>query len=331
LFGEVKYVDYALSAHVLKKEEKCNMETTGKYQVEESIENALEMIGSHPTVIVEPPRKSVVRRQGKMIEEEEPSWVKFSTGFKKELVELGEHALKVFLYIGLSIGFESGSSHPGFRKIAKDTGMAQNTAIKAVQELEEKGFLVVNRREKASNVYTPIRYISIGKSASPDEADEPEPPQNSDNLPHENDNLPHDSRVNYAQLEEQDKPELTSEEIEQANRKVDAILRLNRQSAFQWKGRDYFKDNLLVYADWYFEKTGQICTKKYSKSWIKAFSEWREGSLDLKHLESARLARLKWKDFIADPNELTKDALAIKAQENLVPAQVQQGSSGFYA
>lgn len=323
--------DYAIRTHVPKKEEECNMETTGKYEVEESVENALEMIGNHPTVIIENPRKSVVRKQGKMIEEEEPAWVKFSTGFKKELAELGEYALKVFLYIGLSIGFETGTSHPGYRKIAKDTGMAQNTAIKAVQELEEKGFLVVQKRDKSSNIYIPTRYISVGKTASPDEADEKELPQNSDNLPHENDNLPHDSRVNSAQLEEQEKPELTQDEIEQANKKVDMILRLNRKSAFQWKGRDYFKDNLLIYADWYFEKTGQICTKRYSKSWIKAFSEWLESSLDLKHLESARQARLKWKEFIADPNELTKDALAIKAQESLIPQSLPTGSSGYYA
>lgn len=307
-------------------------ELTGKYEVEESMENALAMIGyDQPTVVIEPPRTYTGMKRGKMVEIQEPAWVKFSTDFKGVLVDLDEYSLKVFIYIGLSVNFETGVAFPGVRKIAEDTGMSKNTVTKAISILEEKGFLTIWREDGTSNVYKPTRYISIGRTVPQDGTPEPELSQDDKELSHENPELSHDSRVNNAQLEEQEKPELTQEEIEQANNKVDAILRLNRNSAFRWKGRDYFKDNLLIYADWYFEKTGQICTKKYSKAWIKAFSEWLEGGLEPKHLESARQARLKWKEFIADPNELTKDALAIKAQESLIPVQATQGGSGYYA
>ncbi len=47
---------------------------------------------------------------------EEPVWVKFSTGFKKELATLDGYALKVFLYIGLSVSFANGKAYPGLRK-----------------------------------------------------------------------------------------------------------------------------------------------------------------------------------------------------------------------
>lgn len=308
------------------------------YEVEDSAENALAMLGSgyeQPSVVIDPPRKSVVRRKGKMVEEDEPAWVKFSTGFKKELAELGEYSLKVFLYIGLSIGFESGSSHPGIRKIAKETGMAQNTVIKAVKELEEKGFLEVERREKSSNVYMPIRYISVGKTASPDEADVDEAhdnlPHEDAKLPHQNDNLPHDSTVKLHNQIEQDKEEI----IQEANQTVDMILKLNLPNAFQWKGRDSFRDNHLKYADWYNKKTGQECGKKSQRSWQKAFSEWQDEELDIPHLQEAYEQDVAWKKVIADPNELTKKAVAIKAKSKMVLAQIEQrptgSSSGYYA
>lgn len=162
---------------------------------QEEIQEAMSLL-SGESVTIEPARKKVVRHNGKMVEVEEAAYVKFSTNFKRELSDIGEHALKVFLYIGLSIGFETGSSHPGIRKIAEETGMAQNTVIKAVKELEKKGFLAVHRKGKSSNIYTPIRYISIGKSASPDDADGAELPHEDANLPHENENLPQTSRVN---------------------------------------------------------------------------------------------------------------------------------------
>lgn len=125
---------------------------------------------------------------------------------------------------------------------------------------------------------------------------------------------------------------LTGEEIAQANRKVDAILSFAKKGIGMWKGRELFNDNVLYYADWYFNKTGQIPTARTKKAWIKAFSEWLDEGLSVEDLEQARLARLKWKEFIADPNELTKDASAIRAQKSIAPDQVARPTgTGFYA
>ena len=126
-----------------------------------------------------------MRRQGEDNILDEPVWVKFSTGFKKELATLDGYALKVFLYIGLSVSFANGNAYPGLRKIAKDTGMAINTVQKAVEDLERMGLLTVRRRVGASNFYQPSRYITIG-TVSRD-----------DTLPHESvspdDTLPRES------------------------------------------------------------------------------------------------------------------------------------------
>jgi hypothetical protein len=241
---------------------------------------------------------------------------------------------KVWRYCQMS----DGVCRAALDRISEELGMSYNTILRHIKPLCDDGYLYDSTPELKNkpHIYSDTGKIRIRVSV---EAQVYSPTKREQNVP-----LSHKERVTLPEREsetpterdeESNKKEketkLTPEEVEQANNKVDAILKLNRKSAFHWKGRDYFKDNLVIYADWYFEKTGQICTKRDSRSWIKAFSEWKENFLQLKHLESARLARLKWKDFIADPNELTKDAKAIMAQENIAPAQPAQGGSGYYA
>jgi DnaD/phage-associated family protein len=141
-------------------------EEQGKYatEKEDSLNNAHAMMGwdDAPSIVVEPPRKITVRRGRKMVEQDEPAWVKFSTDFKDELADLSEYSLKVFIYIGLAVGFETGTAYPGIRKIAEDTKMNKSTVQKCIAELEEKGFMDVYRRDGNSNIYKPTRYFSIG-------------------------------------------------------------------------------------------------------------------------------------------------------------------------
>lgn len=162
------------------------------------------------SVVIEPPRKRIERRGKRMQEVEIPAFVKFSTEFKSELADLDVYALKVFLYIGLSINFETETAFPGVRKIAADTKMDKDTVSKAVDELEEKGLLQVWRREGASNIYKPALYFAIGDSVPPRRTvpqlspAEPELSRENGKLSPENTKLSPDSRVNRAQQEEQD-------------------------------------------------------------------------------------------------------------------------------
>lgn len=144
------------------------MEEKAEYITKEELEEGLAMFGKgyedQPSVVVEPPRRRIERRGKQMMEVEEAAFVKFSTAFKSELADLDVYALKVFIYIGLSINFETGTAFPGVRKIAKDTRMNKDTVAKAIEELEEKGFLQVSRRDGASNVYKPECYFAIGET-----------------------------------------------------------------------------------------------------------------------------------------------------------------------
>lgn len=129
------------------------------------VTDAEEMLGAgydQPTVVLEAARTYTARKNGRMVEIDEPAWVKFSTGFKSELAKIDEFSLKVFLYIGLSINWQTGEAYPGVRLIAEDTGMDKGTVVNAVKKLEELGFLTIQRKDGAKNTYKPVRYISIG-------------------------------------------------------------------------------------------------------------------------------------------------------------------------
>ncbi len=118
----------------------------------------------NPSVVIEPPRRVIERRNGEFLETEEPAWVKLSTGFKDELAVIDESALKVWLYIALSINRHDGRARPGVRTIAANTNLSPNTVTAAIKRLEEQyGLLVVNREDRKYNIYEPLAYISAGK------------------------------------------------------------------------------------------------------------------------------------------------------------------------
>jgi DNA replication protein DnaD len=177
----------------------------------------LDMLGKgyedQPSVVVEPPRRRIERRGKQMLEVEEAAFVKFSTEFKAELADLDVYALKVFIYIGLSINFETGTAYPGVRKIAKETNMNKDTVAKAIEELEGKGFLTVLRRDGASNIYKPECYFAIGETVpsgrTPHELSDENDKLSEDfpELSDENDKLSGASRVKDAQLDKQEEQE----------------------------------------------------------------------------------------------------------------------------
>jgi DnaD/phage-associated family protein len=199
------------------------MEQQGEYTTMQEIEEGLAMFGKgyedQPSVVVEPPRRRLERRGKQMLEVEEAAYVKFSTDFKSELADLDVYALKVFIYIGLSINFETGTAYPGIRKIAKETKMNKDTVAKAVEELEGKGFLRVSRRDGSSNIYKPECYFAIGETVpsgrtvpKPSDAGAKLSDENSQ-LSDENSQLSDGSRVKRAQPDKQEiKPERREEE-----------------------------------------------------------------------------------------------------------------------
>lgn len=177
-------------------------------------QEALDMLNfeDQPSVVVEPPRRRTERRGRQMVEVEEAAYVKFSTEFKTELADLDVYALKVFIYIGLSINFETGTAYPGVRKIAAETKMNKDTVAKAIEELEEKGFLQVHRKDGSSNIYKPECYFAIGETVPSGRT----PPELSDadgKLSDENAELSDASRVKNAQQDKQEPTRRTAAKV----------------------------------------------------------------------------------------------------------------------
>jgi DnaD/phage-associated family protein len=98
--------------------------------------------------------------------------VKISTAFKGEMRDIDAVALKVWLYIALSINRNTDEAFPGARKIAKDCGINKDTVTAAIKRLEEYGLLTVHRKDKKISIYrVPSAYVSANKSVRPNRTD----------------------------------------------------------------------------------------------------------------------------------------------------------------
>lgn len=139
-------------------------ELTGKYEVEENDENALAMFGEgYPSLVIEPERTILERRNGEFQEVVIPAFVKISTAFKTELAKMDSKSLKVWLFIALSVNRNTGKANPGLRTIAKNTGFGVNTVQDCLKELEASGLLKVDRKSRKYNIYEPTQYVSANR------------------------------------------------------------------------------------------------------------------------------------------------------------------------
>jgi DnaD/phage-associated family protein len=90
-----------------------------------------------------------------------PSFVKVFTNFKEIMPSIDANAVKVWLFIALSINRESEQAHPGIRTIARGCGLDKDTITRAVKRLEGSGLLKVERQNRRYNLYAVPVYISV--------------------------------------------------------------------------------------------------------------------------------------------------------------------------
>jgi len=125
--------------------------------------DAAEMLGTgynHSPLEIHPPTTVIRRRGFEMVEEVVPAFVKISTSFKQELKDIDGIALKVWLYIALSINRNTEEAFPGIRTIAAACGASNATIIQAIKHLEAVGLLTVTRANRKSNLYRIPDYVS---------------------------------------------------------------------------------------------------------------------------------------------------------------------------
>lgn len=113
---------------------------------------------------IEAPRTVTERRDGKLIEVDRPAFVKIYTNFKAEMKNIDSDALKVWLFIALSVNRFSGEAHPGLRAISDGVGLAVNTVRAAIERLDtEYNLLTVEKEGGKSNKYYPTDYVSANR------------------------------------------------------------------------------------------------------------------------------------------------------------------------
>jgi hypothetical protein len=126
-------------------------------------QEAMDMLGKgyHESPLEIHPQTTVISRRGfKMVEEVVPAFIKISTSFKAELANIEGNALKVWVFLALSINRNTEEAHPGVRTIAAALKMGENTVIAKIKDLEALGLLLVNREDRKYNIYKIPEYVS---------------------------------------------------------------------------------------------------------------------------------------------------------------------------
>lgn len=146
-------------------------EEQGIYEVEDSTENAVAMIGKgykpRPVVQFERPSNQVVETESGYEVVKSLGWVKFSADFRLNMLkELKGSRLSVFICVSLHLN-ESGESFPGIDLIAKETGYDRDTVMIAIKEMEGiSGLLSVLRKQGKPNRYRPY-FVARGVKNEP--------------------------------------------------------------------------------------------------------------------------------------------------------------------
>ena len=113
---------------------------------------------------------------------------------------------------------------------------------------------------------------------------------------------------------------LSSKDYEQVNAKVDAMI--TNSARADWTGREAFRPDHYPLVDWYHKVTGQVCGKKQQKEWRMAVTDWTSNALTVADLQAAYDMDIKWLHVYKSPNQLTKTAIALKAQKQAQPKEM---------
>jgi DnaD/phage-associated family protein len=166
------------------------------------VTEAMELLEETSIEIAEP-HKVIERRGGKLIESDRPAFVKLYTDFKRELKTMDGDALKVWLYLALSINRYTKDARPGLRKISEDVGLAVNTVRAAIERLDkEYNLLEVEKEDGKGNKYHPSDYVSVTKETVSNRDTVPQTVSNSTGTVSKSDGTVSSVRKDSAQLEE---------------------------------------------------------------------------------------------------------------------------------
>lgn len=203
-------------------------------------------------------------------------------------------------------GMSDGVCRASLERIGKDIEVSAVTVMRHAEKLVNDGYLIDTTpgRRNAPHVYMDGRKVEMKSRFTAG--------MTINNATVINSN----ATVINSQLIKQDKTKInkdvsfSKQDHADMDNKMKYIIKNSNHST--WKGREQIRDNLLVLADWYNKTTGQVMTKRVQKSWYKALQDWQDEGLSPDNLQVAFDTQSKWR-MVSDPNQLTKDAVAIKA------------------
>ena len=216
-----------------------------------------------------------------------------------EMKDMDECELKVVMLIcRYTFGYHRDEVKLSTRRIADEIGMNTASVQKGADKAIERG--LIEKVIDGNKTTTWRALVSDSEVESP-------MIQKLNRGVSDNESL---SRVKESNKEKKEKDfSLSTQDLQEVNEKVDYIL---SQTKDTWQGRELLRDNLLPLADWSNKATNQVMTKRVQKTWYKALQDWHDEGLTPEHLQIAFEAQSKWR-MVSDPNQLTKDACAIKA------------------
>lgn len=140
-----------------------------EYQIiaKQEVDDAATMLGAG-YMEIHPPSSVITGVIGEngLQEHKTGTWIKLSTSFRAVMSKLKGSRLSVFLCVCLHIDAKN-NCFPSLETIARETGYSRREVINAVHELEESGFLTVNRDGKRSNFYHVDLAAAMGAENSP--------------------------------------------------------------------------------------------------------------------------------------------------------------------
>lgn len=121
------------------------------------VSEAIEMLGrgyNQPAAVIDPPRTLHAIQDGGMVEYRAWGWVKMSAKFIGHIGKLRGSKLSTWQTIALSID-ESGKCNLSVPEIARLTGYSVSETRAAIGELNEMGYLSVERKSGKRSIYSP--------------------------------------------------------------------------------------------------------------------------------------------------------------------------------
>lgn len=293
------------------------------------VTEAMELLHGESAAQIHPPKTIKAVYESGLKDYKVWGWVKISSNFIYHIKKLRGAKLAIWQVIALSID-ENGECRLTIKELKDLTGYSHTEVIESLKELDEMGYLSIDRSGK-KNLYQPefaARGIGNEPSDESSKLSQETLPSDESTPPDQNESSP--ARENLAptskELKELKNP-LSIQELKEANDKVDAILEMERKAQERktagkaWRGRELLVADApgMMYCDWWHAKTGLEMygakgKPKLDTGWTKASVQLYENEITLAECDEAYTAET-WdgKRKLTDMMQIVKTAKAIHA------------------